>query len=233
MSTEQCKRLATVIKLLDDDESTQILILMGGRDFFSNGIHLNVIEASKDPALESWENINAIDDVVQAILYFNKTTVTALIGNAGAGGAMMAIASDYTWTHSNAILTPSYAAMNLFGSEYWTYSLPKRVGSDVALQLTASTSPVSAKMALELGLIDEILAGSSAEFVERVVERAGILVCESGRKIKVGEEEKIKMEECRRDELGKMKICFQDEEYHQKRRTFVFKGKDSACRAKA
>src|ERR1700730_11899983 len=27
----------------------------------SNGIHLNVIEASADPAAESWRNINAID----------------------------------------------------------------------------------------------------------------------------------------------------------------------------
>ena len=36
---------------------------MGGPDFWSNGIHLNVIEAAGGPADESWRNINAIDDV--------------------------------------------------------------------------------------------------------------------------------------------------------------------------
>jgi len=38
-------------------------VLLGGSDFWSNGIHLNVIEASADPAQESWLNINAIDDL--------------------------------------------------------------------------------------------------------------------------------------------------------------------------
>ena len=30
---------------------------MGGRDYFSNGIHLNVIEAAENPAAESWRNL--------------------------------------------------------------------------------------------------------------------------------------------------------------------------------
>ncbi len=41
---------------------------MGGSDFFSNGIHLNVIEAADDPAAESWRNLRAIDDVVREII---------------------------------------------------------------------------------------------------------------------------------------------------------------------
>ena len=41
---------------------------MGGSDFFSNGIHLNVIEAADDPAAESWRNLHAIDDVVREIV---------------------------------------------------------------------------------------------------------------------------------------------------------------------
>ncbi len=42
------------------------VVLLGSRSFFSNGVHLNVIEAAADPAFESWRNINAIDDVVKA-----------------------------------------------------------------------------------------------------------------------------------------------------------------------
>lgn len=43
------------------------IVLLGGRGSFSNGIHLNVIQAAKDPSRESWNNINAINEVVQAI----------------------------------------------------------------------------------------------------------------------------------------------------------------------
>ena len=43
-------------------------MLLGGRSFFSNGIHLNVIEAARDSAAESWANIHAIDDLVHDII---------------------------------------------------------------------------------------------------------------------------------------------------------------------
>jgi putative two-component system hydrogenase maturation factor HypX/HoxX len=49
-------------------QPTKVIALIGGRDFFSNGIHLNVFEAADDPALESWRNINAIDDLIHEIL---------------------------------------------------------------------------------------------------------------------------------------------------------------------
>ena len=38
---------------------------MGGEDFFSNGIHLNVIEAADDQGEESYYNLHAIDDIMQ------------------------------------------------------------------------------------------------------------------------------------------------------------------------
>ena len=47
---------------------TSVIVLMGGLDFFSNGIHLNVIEAAEDPAAESWSNLQAIDDVVREVI---------------------------------------------------------------------------------------------------------------------------------------------------------------------
>lgn len=54
-----------------------------------------MIEAASDPAQESWENINAINDVVKEVFSMeDKLTVSVLQGSAGAGGAMMALASD-------------------------------------------------------------------------------------------------------------------------------------------
>ncbi|TXK95729.1 hypothetical protein BMR07_14110 [Methylococcaceae bacterium CS1] len=63
MSTEQCRLLLSVyqhIATLDVD----VIVLMGGEGCWSNGIHLNHIEAADDPAEESWLNINAIDDLI-------------------------------------------------------------------------------------------------------------------------------------------------------------------------
>ena len=44
--------------------------------------------------------------------------------------------------------------MGLFGSEYWTYSLPKRVGKTQAERLTNDCLPLLGEEAAELGLVD-------------------------------------------------------------------------------
>jgi len=100
---------------------------------FSNGIHLNVIEAAADPAAEFWRNINAIDDLAEAILTTTgQITVAALQGNAAAGGLMLALAADEVWCRDGVVPNPHYRLMGLYGSEYWTYTLPRRVGAPEA-----------------------------------------------------------------------------------------------------
>src|SRR4029077_18882177 len=56
MSTAQCYRLRDAF-LLARSRPTKVIVLLGGADFWSNGIHLNIIEASSDPAIESWRNV--------------------------------------------------------------------------------------------------------------------------------------------------------------------------------
>ena len=67
MSTDQCRRLLEAYRYARARD-TRVIVLMGGEDFFSNGIHLNVIEAADDPGAESWWNLHAIDDVVREVL---------------------------------------------------------------------------------------------------------------------------------------------------------------------
>ena len=94
MSTGQCRRLLAAYRHAQA-RPVKVIVLGGPRDLFANGIHLNVIQAADDPAAESWRNINAIDDLVQAILTSTgQLTVAALAGNAAAGGLMLAAAAD-------------------------------------------------------------------------------------------------------------------------------------------
>jgi putative two-component system protein, hydrogenase maturation factor HypX/HoxX len=151
-------------------------VLGGRRDFFSNGIHLNVIEAAADPAAESWRNINAIDDLVEAILTTTgKLTVAAVPGNAAAGGLMLALAADLVWCRAGAVLNPHYRLMGLHGSEYWTYTLPRRVGAEQAARLTQACLPISPAAALRCGLIDRVITGDAADYRAQVATLAAQL----------------------------------------------------------
>ena len=104
---------------------------------FCNGIHLDVIEARADPTAEAWRNINAIDDVCREIITCTRQlVVTAVGGNAGAGGVMLALGADQVLVRAGVVLNPHYRTMGLFGSEYWTYVLPRRVGPPRARRIT-------------------------------------------------------------------------------------------------
>ena len=173
MNTEQCKRLQAEYLALSETK-VKAIILMGGSDFWSNGIHLNVIENHTSPANESWENINAMDDLCQAIIETtDKITVAAINGNAGAGGVFLALSCDLVVANDQVVLNPHYKSMgNLYGSEYWSYLLPNRVGQNKAQSITQNRLPVGAEQAKQLGIIDEVFTKEtfSAFLIKRVKE---------------------------------------------------------------
>jgi putative two-component system protein, hydrogenase maturation factor HypX/HoxX len=173
-STGQCHRLAAALRAAAADD-TRVLVLQGG-EVFCNGIHLNVIEAHRDPAAEAWRNINAIDDVCREIITCTGRLVVAAVGgNAGAGGAMLALGADEVLLRAGVVLNPHYRAVGLFGSEYWTYVLPRRVGEFHAARLTGEGLPMGAAEAVEIGLADAVLPGDRAAFDAAVLDRAAAL----------------------------------------------------------
>ena len=175
MSTGQCRRLLAAYRHAQR-RPVRVIVLGAARDFFGNGINLNVIEAAEDPGAESWRNINAINDLVEAILTTTgQITVAAVGGNAAAGGMMLALAADQVWCRAGAVLNPHYRLMGLHGSEYWTYTLPRRVGPGEAAQLTEACLPVSAAAALRSGLVDRVIEAGPAGFRAQVSALAGHL----------------------------------------------------------
>ncbi len=168
MSTDQCIRLKNAF-IEAGKRKTKVIVLMGGEDIWSNGIHLNMIEASQNPAQTSWENINAIDDLIKEIICTNTHyIVSALQGNAGAGGVALAIASDKVIARKGIILNPHTRNMGLYGSEYWTYLLPKRIGTERATLFTEQCLPWGTGIALEVKLIDDCFEETGKAFRKKI-----------------------------------------------------------------
>ncbi|MDT7580553.1 MAG: putative two-component system protein hydrogenase maturation factor HypX/HoxX, partial [Pseudonocardiales bacterium] len=174
VSTGQCHRLAGALRTAVAQD-TRVLLLQGG-EVFCNGIDLNVIEARRDPAAEAWRNIEAIDDVCREIITCTGQLVVAAVGgNAGAGGVTLALGADQVLLRAGVVLNPHYRTMGLFGSEYWTYVLPRRVGEHRAAQLTEECLPLGAMDAVEIGLADAVLPGDRAAFDAAVLTHAHAL----------------------------------------------------------
>jgi putative two-component system hydrogenase maturation factor HypX/HoxX len=130
---------------------------MGGEDFFSSGIHLNILEDSHKQGEDGWANINAMNDLISAILYAEEVvTIASFARNAGAGGVFMGLACDYVVGREGVVLNPHYKTLGLSGSEYHTYTLPKRVGERQAQALLDECLPLSVNYAKEIGMVDEV-----------------------------------------------------------------------------
>ena len=238
MSTDQCMRLRQALNWVQK-RPVRVLVLWGGQDFWSNGIHLGAIEAVSltggSAAQASWDNIQAMDDVAQTILENDtQLTVAAVAGNAGAGGCFLARAAWQVWVRDGVILNPHYKNMgNLYGSEYWTYTLPQHVGVELARQIMQDRLPMSGERAARCGFADACLDGDVATFGKLVEARAQEIAHEphwthtmrAHRQRRVGDESIKPLQAYRNDELAHMHRNFFgfDPSYHVARHHFVRK----------
>lgn len=234
MGVDACQRLLAAFR---DAAARQVrvLVLMGGPDFWSNGLDLNEIEAADSAADQSWANINAIDDLAEAIVRnTDQVVISALGGNAGAGGVFLARCADEVWLRHGVILNPHYKDMgNLFGSELWTYLLPKHVGEAHARQITQQRLPMGAGEALRLGLADRVIAAPRDRFGESVAEAARAIALDPGLTERLADKARQRhadeaakpLAAYRADELRRMYRNFYgfDPSYHVARYNFVHK----------
>lgn len=241
MSTTQCRSL---LQALDDivrtptDVPLSTVALMGGQGYFSNGIHLSVIEAAADPAMESWDNICAINDVVEFILRVlparGITSIATVRGNCAAGGVAMAAACDVVVAGEGVVLNPAYRSIGLHGSEFHTISYPGRCGEAGAKRALHDMMPQSARCAFKSGMVDCILPGHGIALewaVRRFVERFSLTENTTIRNWKKHVDlSSAALSRARTAELGEMARDFwspRSEVYHARRQAFVRKVKPS------
>ena len=217
MSTEDCEAMRAAVQAAKRRKRA-VLVLQSGADCWSNGIHLGLIETADSPADESWRNINAMNDLVREIITCDDRIVIAgVLGNAGAGGVFLSLAADEVWMRDGVILNPHYKDMgNLYGSEYWTYLLPARLGEVRARRVTQARLPMGVTEAMELGLANRVLA-SDAD-AARAELRSAALALAAGPDI--GKRIAGKRMRRQRDEVQKPLVVYREEELQRMRRNF-------------
>ena len=232
MSTEQCYRLLETIRYAKK-RPIKAIVLLGQEDFFSNGMNLNTIEHAESPPDESWRNINAIDDVCEEILKtIDKLTVAGMQGNAGAGGVFMALNCDLVYARKGVVLNPHYKNIgNLYGSEFWTYILPKRVGLDKGKEIIDNRMPISSYTAFKVELIDGVFGKTTSEFREILKNKIKEFInspeyhkfIENKKKERTNPKWLEEIKKAREHELERMKLNFYgfDTSYHIARYYFV------------
>ena len=229
MHSEQCIRLKYAFEHLCSE--AKVVVLIGAQEFFSNGIHLNILEDSKKQGEDGWSNINAMNDLVKSIIFADEViTVASLHKNAGAGGVFLALACDHVVASNKTVLNPHYKTLGLSGSEYHTFSLPKRVGEAKAKELLDRCLPLSADEAKDINMVDEVFAQKNyfdtlRGFCSALVEDEEKYEDYIYDKQDYIEENETMIDRCKEEELKVMHPEFWDKDsaFHMLRHEFVYK----------
>jgi putative two-component system hydrogenase maturation factor HypX/HoxX len=123
--------------------------------------------------------------------------------------------------------------MGLYGSEYWTYLLPKHVGTAKAQVIMNECQPMLAEDAVNNGMADVMLSEDWKDYHSELNDYCSRLIdavdFEQFLSLKVkqfrADNASKPFADYRREELTHMKETFYNlgSEYHDKRRDFVYK----------
>ena len=161
--------------------------------------------------------------------------LSALGGDAAAGGVPFALAADRVVAREDVVLNPYYQHMGgLYGSEYWTYLLPRRVGPELTARLTGPPfRAVGTRQAVEIGLLDAAFGATLDGFrsqvrgmAERLASTPDLRQWLGDKRRRRARDEEIKpLNAYRKEELARSYRCFfgEDRSYHEARRRFVYK----------
>jgi putative two-component system hydrogenase maturation factor HypX/HoxX len=162
-------------------------------------------------------------------------TISALQGDAAAGGVPFAMAADHVVARKDVVLNPYYQHMGgLYGSEYWTYLMPRRIGQELADELTSAPfRAIGTRRAVEIGMLDEAFGDDAATFLAQVCGLAERLArhdehgrwLEDKRRRRAADEAVKPLSVYRTEELARSHECFfgEDRSYHEARSRFVYK----------
>ena len=131
-----------------DSTVKAMVIRCDGRTFFAGADITEFGKPMVDPALP------VLVDIIEAS---DKPVVAAIHGTALGGGCEVALGCHYRVAVPSAKLGTPEVKLGLLPGAGGTQRLPRVAGVALALEMTAKGDPISAKKALDAGLIDKIV----------------------------------------------------------------------------
>jgi 3-hydroxyacyl-CoA dehydrogenase len=142
--------VAAIEEAEGDDAIKAVVIRCEGQTFFAGA---DITEFGKPPVMP-W-----LPSVVDTIENCSKPVVAAIHGTALGGGLEVALGSHYRIAVPDAKLGVPEVKLGLLPGAGGTQRLPRVAGVQKALEMVTSGTPIGAKEAFQVGLVDRIAEG--------------------------------------------------------------------------
>lgn len=143
-----------VAMALEDDAVQAVLLICDGRTFIAGADITEFASGPREPGLHQ---------VLEAMDNSAKPVVAAIHGTALGGGLETALCCNYRVAVADARFGLPEVNLGLLPGAGGTQRLPRVVGVEKALAMVTSGNPIGAGEALELGLVDAVVADLRSE----------------------------------------------------------------------
>jgi 2-(1,2-epoxy-1,2-dihydrophenyl)acetyl-CoA isomerase len=154
--------LQDALKAVAKDNAVRVVVLTGAGKAFCSGQDLKAASGQeKRSFIDSLHK--RYNPIVRAMRTLPKPIICRLNGVAAGAGCSLALACDMIIAAEEATLIEVFINIGLVPDSGSSYFLPRLVGMAKAFELCAMGSKVTAKEALELGLINKVVASAELD----------------------------------------------------------------------
>jgi enoyl-CoA hydratase/carnithine racemase len=175
------RSLAAAWREIADDDGIRCAVLTGaGARVFCAGMDMaaTIPVAQRfargervDP--EDFEGLRSVGTALLAGFDLGTPLVCAINGHARAGGFDLMLASEIRYCVPEATFALEEVALGLYPTGNATVLLPRQIGWVHAHELLLTAQPISAERALEIGLVNEIVAAD--DLMDRALRTAAVI----------------------------------------------------------
>jgi len=160
---EMVTSLAKHLTELATDSSVKGIVLAGrGKTFCAGGDLKWAVQFSPRAGCSFHTLASQLHLAIVEIRRMKKPVVAAIHGVAAGAGFSLALACDFRVMEKSAILRQAYTSNGLCINGGGSFTLPRIVGLARALEIAAFDRPISAKQALEWGLVTKVAEDGTA-----------------------------------------------------------------------
>ena len=167
LSLEVVEELHGLLATLERDDQLAAVILTGAGDDFMAGA--DIAQLKERTAADALASINGT--LFRRLEKLPMPTIAAVRGYALGGGCELALACDIRIAGESAVLGQPEVGLGIIPGAGATYRLPELVGLGRAKELIFTGAKVSAREALDMGLVNRVVADE--DLLDAAQELAG------------------------------------------------------------
>ncbi len=154
LSVSVLGELERIVGECASDAAIKIVVFTGTGDVFASGADLR--EIAEVTAADAPEFAIRGQHLMQAVSDLPQTTIAAINGYCFGGALDLALACDRRIASPDALFAHPGAGLGIITGWGGTQRLPRLIGTANALEMFFTASPIDARRALEIGLVDLI-----------------------------------------------------------------------------